>query len=217
MSKYLDIIKFHGPVRGLMRAYDELVENDIYDWRHGISTAPICTGPEFTNQAPGATVHYQPVYASALKRPLKWLKRYACPSVHGDRVCFIDLGCGRGKALHVARSVLPEAELIGIDLHAGLLKQARKNLGIGPELIHADVLAVDYRKLLDPFRAVVAFNKNSFSMEVTAAVVDKLRDAIRGRGFMIYNNPLYGSLFDDPHIWQATGWHKNLRTKVWTL
>lgn len=73
-ARYAAIFKYHGPFRGTRRAIEQLIENDLYDWRNGIKTRYQISGEQFQrgmgNAAPSATMHHQPTYASAVRKPL---------------------------------------------------------------------------------------------------------------------------------------------------
>lgn len=131
-SRYFEILKYHGVGRGMRRIYDQFFQNDLYDLLHDTNTGQILSGEQFlaslnvTNAA--SIMHYQPVYTAAVRRPLQFLVRNF-PVVGASSACFLDLGCGRGKALHVARSTLQHVTLVGVDLHPILLADAAKNLG----------------------------------------------------------------------------------------
>jgi SAM-dependent methyltransferase len=182
-------------------------------------------------------MHYQPVYTAAVRNPLQHLVD-KFPIVGASSTCFLDLGCGRGKALHVARSVLQHASLIGIDLHPNLLADAGRNLGLGVtgeerkikiggyivdtpkiKLILNNVNDVSYDTVLSPYDAVIVFNKNSFDKHTTENTLAKIVSACRGKSvFYIYNNPVFEASFEKfPCVFEMTGWHKNWNTKVFKI
>lgn len=180
-------------------------------------------------------MHYQPTLTESVLQPLRHL--VANFSIVGaSSACFLDLGCGRGKALHVAKfKALQHATTVGIDLHPGLLEDAARNLRVDPDRIERDekgivsvdapkvqlrrsnVLEVDYAQLLSDFDVVIVFNKNSFDREVTEETLKKITDACHDKAlFYIYNNPVFDSLFEDDFeaVFSMSGWHKNWNTKV---
>ncbi|MDX2224348.1 MAG: class I SAM-dependent methyltransferase [Rhodospirillaceae bacterium] len=238
ISRYREIIKYHGLLRGLRRVFDQIAEVDFYDSIHATNTRQILSGGDFltglSDVDAAAAMHYQPVYTSAVRKPLRHLVA-SYPILGASSTCFLDLGCGRGKALHVARSMLQHATLIGMDLHPALLKDAARNLGLtGPtngarlargdvidapkiKLICNDVNAVDYAALLASFDVIVAFNKNSFDLATTERTLRLLRSAAGAKKwlFYVYSNPVFEHLFAGDHcVFTMTGWHKNWNTKV---
>ena len=121
---YLNIIKYHGVTRGLRRIADQIFQNDLYDIINSTNFSQFLSGEEFYHpinpQLHTAIMHYQPCYTASVKKPLKYLIEHY-PICGAPSTCFLDLGCGRGKALHITRSVLQHITLIGIELHPELL------------------------------------------------------------------------------------------------
>jgi SAM-dependent methyltransferase len=240
---YKNIIQFHGLINGGRRIVDQMMQLDWYDFRHSTNFAQILEGEDFysglAQPDQAAVMHYQPVYTAAIRRPLRHLVEQF-PIVHTPSSCFLDLGCGRGKALHVAGTLLPHATLLGIDLSPVLLGDARRNLGIpeGPEdentdvssasiggrevkarLICCNVNDVDYGALLEPYDTIIVFNKNSFDRETTENTAEQIRKiSARKKLFYIYSNPVFEDLFsDDLCVYQMLGWHKNWNTKIYQI
>ena len=138
------------------------------------------------------------------------------PILGSTRVAFVDLGCGRGKALHVARRALPRAMIIGIDLVPSLLEDARKNVPTAT-LLNSNVLEVDYKDMLRPFDAAVVFNKNSFDRETTRKTLESIRGSASAV-FYIYSNPVFEDLFArDECVFAMRGWHKNWNSRAYVL
>jgi ubiquinone/menaquinone biosynthesis C-methylase UbiE len=63
---------------------------------------------------------------------------------HARRV--LDLGCGNGRYLHEFRKSAPAAMVIGVDLSAEMIAQARLRNGAETPLIRADATAVPLRE-----------------------------------------------------------------------
>lgn len=211
-QRYWEIIKYHGIVRGTRRVIDQIRQVDLYDWKNGTNTRVILSGDDFTKfiadgQA-AAAMHYQPVYTSGVRDPLRHLVANF-PVVGASSTAFLDLGCGRGKALHVARAVLQHTSLIGVDLHPELLADAGRNLGVAVpsnvagvpvggslvdspkvKLILNNVNDVDYAKLLAPYDTVIVFNKNSFDRFTTENTLAKIVAATKGKSvFYVLQQP----------------------------
>ncbi len=242
-NAYYNILKYHGPIRGLRRILDQITQLDLYDLRYGTNFAEILSGDDFyahvtqTNQA--AIMHYQPVYTAAIRQPLKYLTDNY-PILSAPSACFMDLGCGRGKSLHVAGSTHQHLTLLGVDISQMLLMDAAINLGwkdsIPPcgeqvfttslrghsaqaRLVCSDVNDVNYNDLLAPYDVVVAFNKNSFGRKTTQNTAKKIRRASAGKSlYYIYSNPVLEEVFaNDTCIFVMRGWHKNWNTKVFQM
>lgn len=241
LQKYFAILKFHGVFKGTHRVFDQIFQVDMYDWIHSTNTGQIMQGDEFLSalgsKEPAAIMHYQPVYTASVRAPLDHLIKHY-PDVGASSTCFLDLGCGRGKALHVAKSMLPAASLLGVELHPMLMEDAWKNLGLGSQaniaeniaksnaltspkakLLLQDVNDVDYATALTPYDVVIVFNKNSFDRATTKNTLEKIQKATSGKSlYYIYNNPVFSELFGSvPCIYEMSGWHKNWNTKVFRI
>ena len=242
-DSYRKIIKYHGVYRGARRVLDQYLQINLYDDRHATNFAQILSGDQYyssidtSDQA--AIMYYQPVFTASVKRPLKYLVQNY-PIVGASSACFIDLGCGRGKSLHVARSVLQHITVMGIDLIPLLLMDAAKNLGIkaqaaGSEsellslgehyggtkvkLIASNVNDADYESLLSAHDVIIVFNKNSFDKHTTENTLDQIRQCSSGKKiFYIYSNPVFEDSFGEfKCIFGMSGWHKNWNTKVFEI
>lgn len=212
LARYLSILRFHGPFRGLRRGWEQFTQVDLYDYVHSIETRHIAT---VEASDPAAVSHYQPNYTASTERPLRSLIAN-CPEMGSTRLAFIDLGCGKGKVLHVARRLLPRAKLYGVDLDAGVIEVARANVN-NACLKNSNVLDVDFSELLGKPDVLVIFNKNSFDRQTTETTLNRLRGCAPAV-FYVYSNPVYGDLFAPyPCVFETRGWHKNWAVKAWRI
>lgn len=229
IEAYRNIIRYHGILRGFRRVFDQFTQNDWYDFVHGTNFSQILSGDSFYQRVEGsktAVMHYQPVYTSAVKRPVLDLIRHY-PVVGASSTCFMDLGCGRGKALHVAKSALQHVTPIGVELNHELLVDAKKNLTQithGPLdskgiYINENVNNVDYAELLSPFDVVIVFNKNSFDKATTEDTLQNIMKACVNKSlFYIYSNPVFEDSFREHEcVFSMQGWHKNWNTKTFKV
>jgi SAM-dependent methyltransferase len=213
-QRYLAIVQYHGLVNGIRRVWDQMFQIDLYDRIHATNTGQILSGETYAATAglpdAAAFMHYQPTYTAAVRDPLRYLAKHF-PVIGACSAGFLDLGCGRGKSLHVARGTLLHLNLVGVDVHPQLLRDAAFNLGVigkttdtpepfagcscldqKVELRCANVLDVDYAALLAKFDVVLVFNKNSFDKATTARTLELIRAATVGKDvFYIYNNPVF--------------------------
>ncbi len=242
IERYTQIIKYHGFIRGLRRVADQITQVDMYDFINSLNTRQILSGDEFLStlgdvDAP-SIMHYQPIYTAAIRNPLRYLVDNF-PVVGASSACFLDLGCGRGKALHVARRVLHHATIIGVDLHADLLRSAASNLRLPvlyktdgqpknetyianeskEKLLCGNVNNVSYDEMLNKFDALIILNKNSFDKYTTENTIKKIRDACNGKSvFYVYSNPVFEALLKGyACIFKMRGWHKNWNTNVFDI
>ena len=109
------------------------------------------------------------------------------------RFTFIDLGCGKGRALIMA-SELKFRRIIGVEIVPDLADIARANLAsLG---IAAEVRTMDAMLFVFPPGPVVLFLYNPFVATVLEAVIENLRTADIPELFILYKNPRCGSLLD---------------------
>ena len=115
---------------------------------------------------------------------------------------FLDLGCGKGRALIVARA-FPFAALTGIELSPALAAKAQANAAIvaarAPDGPPISVLVGDASAPQLPAGDCVAFLYHPFGR----ALIDKLVAALTvqalarpWRTFIVYENPVHGAAFD---------------------
>ena len=246
LERFRSIIKYHGIFCGIRRVFDQIFQIELYDWVNSVDTRSMLSGDQYfaalTSVNPAAVMHYQPTYTATIKRPLKSLMR-KFPVVGASSTCLIDLGCGSGKVLHIAQSMMIHVNLIGIDIHPQLLSNAASNFRIANrddsgmqfnkldikakyksnkaklQLLLSDVNDVSFEKLLEPFDVVVVHNKNSFDKKTTLNSFQKIRAACEGKSFFyLYNNPVFDEIFDGFQcIYQLQGWHKNWNVKLFKI
>ncbi len=240
LTDYVNIIKYHGLFKGLRRAKDQFFENDLYDITNKTNFSEILGGDQFYGSIDGtnssSVMHYQPAYTSAVTSPLKHLAKSE-PSIGASSACYIDLGAGRGKTMHIAKKCIQHLTTIGVDLNGSLLDDAAKNLGfseptdfcnkdtdiedsaIKSRLIKKDVNHVDYTDILEPYDTVIVFNKNSFDKKTTENTLDLIKKACSEKHlFYVYSNPVFQESFGDAQrIFHMNGWHKNWNTDVFKI
>jgi SAM-dependent methyltransferase len=119
-----------------------------------------------------------------------------------ERYSFIDLGCGKGRALIVAAQ-FPFRRVIGVELSPKLAGTARVNMAKmqphHPEVPRIDVVednAVHFRL---PAGKVVVFIYHSFGAQLVAELLENIERGLADdieHLFVIYYNPVWGELFD---------------------
>ncbi len=117
-----------------------------------------------------------------------------------ERWAFIDLGCGKGRALAVA-SELPFRSLIGLELSPDLVRVARANAGIigrrHPDRTPIEVLQGDASQpaIAGP---TVLMLFHSFGPALVARLLDVIEAAARAGTpvLLVYLNPVHGHLAD---------------------
>jgi SAM-dependent methyltransferase len=160
---------------------------------------------------------YMVSWTSVIKKALDFVKRELMSPQATYR--FIDIGCGKGKVVLVAR--LQEfidrnrSSYIGIDFDGQLIDTARNNslhlFGDEGEFLHAVILDFDFRQFKS---ALVLFLYNPFDQEVLSKFLLKLKDL---SVIIIYVNPVHRDLLiRQGYISskQSSGWHPNLGFEV---
>ena len=124
----------------------------------------------------------------------------ALPSLEG--FTFVDLGCGKGRALVVA-SEFPFRQIIGVELSAKLCRIARKNLKVVqaayPERQPIVLVEDDALNLRWPDGDLVVYFYNSFRAQLVGQLVGLIERwlSLPGRRLrFIYVNPEWAALFD---------------------
>ena len=120
-----------------------------------------------------------------------------------DSYTFLDLGCGKGRALLVATE-FPFQKLYGVELSADTARTARRNLARlraryptrkQPEVVVGDASAYPL-----PAGNLVIYLYHPFSTELMAKVVRAVELALTADAarsiYVVYCNPVAGSLFD---------------------
>jgi SAM-dependent methyltransferase len=176
-----------------------------FDLRHGIDTGGVLPGSLLRPDGrAGDQTAYLGCVPSALTRALG-----AIGSVKG--ATFVDLGCGKGRALAVAR-VFPFARILGVEMNPRLVAAARRNAAIirraGPGAPPIEIVCGDASAPAPVTGDAVFFLYHPFgeaSMTRLCANLAARAEPSR-RLFVIYENPVHGHVFDaEPafHRWFA--------------
>lgn len=115
---------------------------------------------------------------------------------------FVDLGCGKGRALLVA-SERPFRDIIGVELSPELAAVARRNVArmgeLHPERTAIRVVVADASTFSLPAGDLVVFLYHPFGAELVARVVSGIEAALAAEPrqlYVIYYNPVAGHCFD---------------------
>jgi len=164
-----------------------------FDLRHGTETRHFVMLDEQRDVTSPNHVHgvrYEPTRARPLRRLLREL-----PAPRGG--VFVDIGCGKGRALMVAAET-GFRRLVGVDYSSELCRIARRNLerfararggGIAFEVNESD--AADFAFAPDHD---VIYLFNPFDLPVVRSVLDRLEDSLRAhprKAWLIYTSPVW--------------------------
>jgi SAM-dependent methyltransferase len=141
--------------------------------------------------------------------------RVALAHVREDfsRFTFVDLGCGKGRALLLAEEY-NFRRIVGVEISARLARIAEANAArVGS--VRISVVQADARHCKFPPQPLVVFLFNPFSAEALQSVTKRL--ALHTSDlYVVYINPLYGDLITDvarmkylAHDDWCTVWHRD--------
>ena len=188
-------------------------ETDDFDVKYGTDTGSLVPLWKFTIRSANArfATAYLPIDEKALVDAIGVLPD------DPRALTFIDLGCGKGRALIVAAN-MGFKQVIGVEFAHELAETAKKNLeilGITNAVVeHADAAEYDF-----PSGGIVVFLFNPFYEEVMQKVIANLKRSLPKKVYVIYVNPTCAELFDscdflarlnsdkeipDIQIWSAT-------------
>jgi SAM-dependent methyltransferase len=165
-------------------------ETSDFDVKYGTDTGGLVQLWNFTIRSPNARFAsaYQAIDEQALVDAISVLPD------DPRTLTFIDLGCGKGRALLVAAN-LGFKQVIGVEFAHELAETAKKNLdilGITNAVVQqAD--AVDYHF---PSGGIVVYLNNPFYQEVMQKVIANLKRSLPKKLYVIYCTPRCAALFD---------------------
>lgn len=126
-----------------------------------------------------------------------------------ERFVFIDLGCGKGRALLLA-SRLPFKEIVGVELSDVLCQIARRNLNFYQDPLQRckrlRVICQDAVNYQWPDENIVLFLYNPFDEELMRPVVANLERNLRARRkdvYVVYTNPLYQHVLEQSEVFET--------------
>ncbi|MCC2656070.1 MAG: hypothetical protein K0Q76_1178 [Panacagrimonas sp.] len=170
-----------------------------FDVAHGIDTSG--TVPvahlQLGADASGHAVLYAGSQPSIVRRALATLP------LPLESFCFVDLGCGKGRALVVA-SEFPFRDIVGVELSEALVATACANAAVVarrfPQRCGIRVVTRDASAFELPAGDLVLYLYNPFGAPLVARVVETLERAMASdparRVFVVYYNPVAAHCFD---------------------
>lgn len=106
------------------------------------------------------------------------------------RYTFVDLGCGKGRALLVAAS-FPVAQVLGVEISSSLCEVARRNTAAEPRI---QILEQDAATVVYPQTPLLVFLYHPFLKPVLRRTLDNLERQLRAEArptWLLYANPSY--------------------------
>lgn len=173
-----------SPVRGAVLAMQER----RFDERYGVDTR----GSRPADQSPrGDSVGYGAI------QPDRFAKLVSALPVAPASLAFVDLGCGKGKALVLAAEAGFE-RCVGVELSPDLAVVARKNLAV--RAIAGEVVETDAAGFVFPDGPLLVFLFNPFGESTLAMVLETLRGSLVADArpvFIGYVNAVHRSMFEE--------------------
>jgi SAM-dependent methyltransferase len=166
---------------------------DAFDERHGTDTARRVTLDDLSATGDDAMPLWR--YAPTLVSPFR--RMVAQLPVLEERLLFVDLGSGKGRALMLA-SEYPFRRIIGVELSPKLHAIARQNLHAfrseDQRCFEFELFCMDAGIYAPPLEPVVLFMAQPFPVEVLDAVLERVEASVREvprRIYIAYMNPLF--------------------------
>jgi SAM-dependent methyltransferase len=131
---------------------------------------------------------YDPTTEEELHKPIRVLGEDT------SSFTFIDLGCGKGRALLIA-SRLCFKQIIGVEFAHELVQIAKANLA-KMHIYNATVIHTDAAEFSFPEGDLVVYLFNPFTEQVMLKVVANLRNCQAKKLYVIYTNPVCAEVFD---------------------
>ncbi len=174
-----------------------------FDQRYGVDTSGLIGGGDLRTGHKN-DVFNTAYYGMAPSRFRRVMEDWIADSDHAaiSHYNFVDLGCGKGRALMMASEFLFR-QVIGVELNASLAKTAEGNLAAwtsaGRAACPVKILCQDATEFSFPEGACLLYLFNPFAAPVMKRVIERLESEFADRpGLLdvIYFNPEAGELFD---------------------
>jgi SAM-dependent methyltransferase len=175
---------------------------DDFDQRTGLDTAGIVKIYKL-DSVNGNYIHgqgYQPIHPSAFVEALQEIP------ADFSRYTFVDLGCGKGRALFLA-SEFGFKRIIGIDISPILVRSALENLAKWKRKSNIEIGCADASEWEWPQENLVVFLYNPFDSVILIKVLEKLRRSRAGIPrdlWVIYCSPTHSRCVESQHWLRKT-------------
>jgi len=173
-----------------------------FDQRYGVDTSGLIAGGHL--RSGHAHDAFNTAYYGMAPSRFRWIMERWISDVSHVRIedhTFVDLGCGKGRAILLA-SEFPFHQAIGVELHPGLARIARRNLVLWEaakrNLCPFQVICQDATEFVFPAGPCLLYLFHPFTTPVVERLIDRLTSQFAGRPGaldIIYFNPEAGDLF----------------------
>ena len=201
--KFGRALRHDGPRATIWAAYRHLqfrrlrYREGAIDRKFGTDTGGFIPLAELNIDSPNVAhgVHFEPVTRAYFERML------AAAQIKPEHFTFVDLGCGKGRALLFAAQH-PFARLVGVEF-SSLAEIAqdnvRKFLAVTGEEDRFEIRQMDAVDFAFPTGPIVLFLYNPFGEPVLARVIENLSSSLEREPrelAILYRTPEWRSLFD---------------------
>lgn len=206
--------------RGIKLPLNYFLQAHAFDLIHGTDTHKSAVNEEYLSSA--KEVNFYTPYRCSWTKEIR-IAFDVLREKFGDafeNYSFIDIGCGKGKAvlswaLFLKKSGLKQ-RLVGLDFYDPFIQVANDNqriLGLFDDISFTcgDAMEFDYAGLGSK---VIAYMYNPFDKGILRNVLAKLSKA---DAVIIYNNPVHANEIRAAGykpIWKKNGWHPNTHTMI---
>jgi len=186
-----------GRLPFIRRVYNGWKRRHPFDVEHRVDTSGFMSAAECAPDAAMASriLPYAGSQPSIVRAGIALLPDH-------NQYAFVDLGCGKGRALMVA-SEFSFARLVGVEISPVLAEIARRNAAViarrDPRRAAIEIHVGEATAMRPPAERVVYFMYNPFGRALTETLVDGLeRQLANGlqHAFLVYYNPVYGDVLD---------------------
>lgn len=125
LTNNVQMLGVRQTVRDLLAAWLNTPPKDDFDAKYGVETR-LCVSAQDAGIPQGVLLTNAVRYAPIPERVMRHFLDRVAQRIDVQRCKFIDLGCGKGRAVMLA-SELPFREVIGVELSPSLCESARAN------------------------------------------------------------------------------------------
>ncbi len=181
----------------LRNKYRARMQGRVFDWYHNVDTSGMLPTTDALTGLAGVEYYGTPA------KDLRWMLQLAERSmVDPTQATFIDIGCGKGRALLIA-SEFPYRRIVGIEFSSGLHAIAQRNIsryrGTARKCSAIELVCCDASRYEFPAEPTVVYMFNPFGGEVMQRVIENLQASLEQHPrpmLIIYHYPVQRALIE---------------------
>ena len=203
----INIFKFHGFLKGILRCKDQIIQNYLFDIINQVETStPVLN---YSNIESIKDKWYQPCYNKPVKKAFEYLRDNE--DLDKFEISFIDIGCGKGKPSIIFSKVIKNFKNFGIDIdnqfrnkfYNNLKKFSKENY-----FINTNVLEFDFNKANS--EVMIFFFMNTLNEVSMLKLINIIKKVNNKKKFFVYHNPENSNVLNNFNLIYSKkdGWHK---------